>query len=202
MGFDINPYDPCVANKTVNGTEMTVRWHVDDLMISHLSQTEVMKFVRRIKDIYGENLAETIGQVHEYLGMTFDYSFRKEVKISMHDYLTKVIKEFPEEITGVCATPASDYLFKVREDRRKLNDELADAFHHTVYQLLFAANRARRDIQTAISFLATRVKMPDEDDWGKLVRVLKYINGTRFMTLTLSADEMNFTVHWYVDGSH
>ncbi len=77
-----------------------------------------------------------------------------------------------------------------------------DAFHHTVYQLLFAENRARRDIQTAVLFLTIRVKAPDEDDWGKLVRVLKYINGTWYMKLILSADEMNFTVHWYVDGSH
>jgi hypothetical protein len=60
MGFEINPYDPCVANKMVNRTQMTIRWHVDDLMISHLSQDEIMKVVRQIKDIYGENLAETI----------------------------------------------------------------------------------------------------------------------------------------------
>jgi hypothetical protein len=46
------------------------------------------------------------------------------------------------------------------------------------------------------------VKAPDEDEWGKLVRELKYINGTRYMKLIRSADEMNFTVHWYVDGSH
>jgi hypothetical protein len=71
-----------------------------------------------------------------------------------------------------------------------------------VYPLLYAANRARRDIQTAVSLLTTRVKAPDEDDWGKLVRVLKYINETRYMKLILSADKMNFTVHWYVDGSH
>jgi len=38
MGFEINPFDPCVANKMVNGMQMTIRWHVDDLMISHLSQ--------------------------------------------------------------------------------------------------------------------------------------------------------------------
>jgi len=35
MGFTINPYDPCIANKMVNGSQMSVRWHVDDLMISH-----------------------------------------------------------------------------------------------------------------------------------------------------------------------
>ena len=65
-----------------------------------------------------------------------------------------------------------------------------------MYQLLFAANRERRDIQTAVSFLTTQVKAPDEDDWGKLVRVLKYINGMQYMKLILSVDEMNFTVHW------
>ena len=30
-GFEINPYDPCVANKTVDGKQLTVVWHVDDL---------------------------------------------------------------------------------------------------------------------------------------------------------------------------
>ncbi len=102
--------------------------------------------------------------MHDYLGMTFDYSFDKEVRINIWDYIKKVIREFPEEITGVCATPASDYLFKVREDGPKLNEELAETFYHTVYQLLFAASRARRDILTAVSFLTMRAKDTDEDD--------------------------------------
>ncbi len=59
--------------------------------------------------------------------MTFDYSFGKEVQINMWDYLKKVIEEFPEEITGVCATPANDYLFKVSENGTKLNEELTEA---------------------------------------------------------------------------
>eukprot|EP00804_Cyclotella_cryptica_P008708 CCRYP_018544-RA/>CCRYP_018544-RA protein AED:0.46 eAED:0.50 QI:0/-1/0/1/-1/0/1/0/89 len=33
--FVINDYDPCVANKIINGTQMTVVWHVDDLKVSH-----------------------------------------------------------------------------------------------------------------------------------------------------------------------
>jgi hypothetical protein len=31
MGFKINPYDWCVANKTINGKQCTILWHVDDL---------------------------------------------------------------------------------------------------------------------------------------------------------------------------
>ncbi len=129
-----------------------------------------MKIVQEIKNIYGENLTKNVGKIHDYLRMTFDFSFTKEVKVNMWDYLRKVIKEFPEEIMGVCATLAGDYLFKVHDDGKKLNKEQAEAFHHTVYQLLFAANQAQQDIQPAVSFLTTRVKDPDEDDWKKLVR--------------------------------
>jgi hypothetical protein len=71
---------------------------------------------------------------------------------------------------------------------------MADTFHHTVYQLLFAANCGHRNIQTAISFLTTRVQSPDEDDW--------YLNGTRNLKLTLHADQTKYAVHWYADGSH
>ncbi len=107
-----------------------------------------------------------------------------------------------KEIVGKAATPAGDHLFKVREDGQKLNDKQEDAFHHTVYKLLIAANQVCRDIQTTVSFLTTRVQEPDKDDWGKLKRILKYLNGTWYLKLTLSADQLKFTFHWYVDGSH
>lgn len=31
LGFEINPYDLCVANKMINGKQCTVVWNVDDL---------------------------------------------------------------------------------------------------------------------------------------------------------------------------
>ena len=67
-------------------------------------------------------------------------------------------------------------------------------------QLLFLATRARRNIQTAVAFLTTRVKRPDKDDWGKLRRVLKYLQGTRYMKLTLSVDDLSM-IRWWVDAS-
>ena len=116
---------------------MTVIWHVDNLMISHTSNEAISQFPRALKDIYGDNLAENTGKVHDYLGMIFDFSDQDNIKINMTKYLTKVIVDFPEEIIGKAATPAGDHLFKVRDEGRKLNEEQADAFHHTVYQLFF-----------------------------------------------------------------
>ncbi len=42
----------------------------------------------------------------------------------MNLYISKIIKEFPEEIIGKTSTPAGDHLFKIREDGRKFDDEM------------------------------------------------------------------------------
>ena len=75
-------------------------------------------------------------------------------------------------ITGKAATPAADHLFSVRDadEAKYLLEEKDIAFHHTTAQLLFLSPQLRRDIQTAVSFLTTRVNKPDEDNWGKLKR--------------------------------
>jgi len=51
-------------------------------------------------------------------------------------------------------------------------------FHSTVAKLLFLAKRGRPDILLAVSFLTTRVILPDMDNWKKLLRVLGYLKET------------------------
>ena len=48
-GFKVNPYDPCVANKMINGKQMTVTWYVDDLKISHMDSNEVTTFMEHLR---------------------------------------------------------------------------------------------------------------------------------------------------------
>jgi hypothetical protein len=74
--------------------------------------------------IYDDSLTESTGKQHNYLGMIFDFSSKNEVRINMNLYISKIIKEFPEGITGKTSTPAGDHLFKIREDRCKLDDEI------------------------------------------------------------------------------
>ena len=205
IGFTINPYDPCVANKIVHNKQMTVCWHVDDLFIGHEDPEVISTFLNWLGDRYDtadKKLNIVRGPKHDYLGMNLDFSTSGEVKIDMKPYVAKIISSFPEKITGVQATPASDHLFQIRPepDAKLLPEEQARAFHHTTAQLLFLS-RVRRDIQTTVAFLTTRVKRPDEDDWGKLKRVLKYLSMTRFLDLTLFADSLT-KLEWYVDASH
>jgi hypothetical protein len=87
----------------------------------------------------------------------------------MIPYISKRLSGFPEKITGVSSTPAADHLFNVRPQHEAsfLPEEQARSFHHTTAKLLFLLP-VRRDIQPTIAFLTTRVKQPDDNDWGKL----------------------------------
>lgn len=83
IGFKLNPYDPCVANKTVDGSQLTIVWHVDDLKVSHKSSAVVTRMANWLKQTYkrlfddGSGSLKCIrGDVHEYLGMTLDYSIK------------------------------------------------------------------------------------------------------------------------------
>jgi hypothetical protein len=53
----------------------------------------------------------------------------------------------------------------------------------------------------AVAFLTTRVKAPDDNNWGKLKQVLWYLNGTKRLQLTISVNNLSI-LKWYVDGSH
>ena len=53
-GFELNPYDTCVANKVIDGTQCTIVYHVDDLKISHVKQSVVQDVLKFLTDRYGK----------------------------------------------------------------------------------------------------------------------------------------------------
>jgi len=63
-GFVLNPYDSCVANKIVDGKQMTVCWHVDDLKVSHCDPVQVTIFGEWPSKKYGVAVATHRGKVH------------------------------------------------------------------------------------------------------------------------------------------
>ena len=45
IGFEFNPYDPCIANRIVKKKQHTIRFHVDDVMSSHVNKKVNGKFL-------------------------------------------------------------------------------------------------------------------------------------------------------------
>jgi hypothetical protein len=152
---------------------------------------------------YGNHgkVTATRGKVHDYLGMELDYRKRGKLKINMTKYAENMLNNLPVRLgkKDVAETPAANSLFNLGTGA-KLDTKRSEIVHTFVAKGLFLYKRARPDIQQAILVLCTRVKDPNQADWEKLMRVMKYLNGTRNEYLTLSADDLR-VVKWYVDAS-
>ena len=210
IGFEINPYDPCIANKMINGKQMTICFHVDDCKLSHHDCKAVDDFIEWLHQEY-ESIFEdgsgkmmvSWGKVHTYLGMMLDYSTPGQVKISMFDYIEEILTAFNKaepKGAGTKSSAAPDNLFKINEDCEKLNTGKAIEFHNLITKMLYATKRAHPDTCTSIAFLMMCVHGPDLDDWKKLVHLMKYIRGTCKLPLILSANGSSI-LKWWVDAS-
>jgi predicted lactoylglutathione lyase len=90
IGYTCNPKDICVFNKTVNGVQCTITLHVDDLMVTSVIESlidEVMNALRKHYERDGAVLDVKVGKIHNYLGMTFDFSIDGQVLITMNKYV-------------------------------------------------------------------------------------------------------------------
>ena len=96
--------------------------------------------------------------------------------------------------------PTTPEMFE-RKNEKTLTKEKAEIFHRTVAKGLFLSKKARLDIQPIIACLCTRVKDPTEGDWNKLVKMMKYFDSSKVMTLTMSAENGINCIAWYIDAS-
>jgi hypothetical protein len=97
IGFKFNPYDPCVANKIINGKQMTIAFHVDDCKLSHKYPKVMDKMIKWLREEYKSifedgsgQMSVSRGKVHTYLGMTLDYTTPGQVEIRMIDYVNEI----------------------------------------------------------------------------------------------------------------
>jgi hypothetical protein len=198
-GFTVNPHDRCVVNKMIDGEQCTIIWHVHDLKLSHIKQEVLDDIASKLNAEYGKEAVLTVhhGAIHDYLGM---YSEKGKVKFLMPDYVNGILKEPPMDMAGTDVTPASSNLFTVGKSTDKLDDERAMMYHHLTAKMLYLCKRARPDLQTAISFLTTRVTQPGRDDWKKLRQQIKYLRGSKDLYLTLKTDD-DIAIKWWIDAS-
>jgi hypothetical protein len=135
--YKLNPYNSCLANKAINGSQMTIVWHIDNLKLSHVSETVLDEEIMWLETIYG-SLVGSKGNCHTYLGMDMHFHNNK-LQISMTGYLHKIVDEFQFEIMGKTAsTPAAPHLFDKDKNTIPLDASKTKIFHQIVAKILWS----------------------------------------------------------------
>jgi hypothetical protein len=133
--------------------------------------------------------------------MIIDNSNDKYIEISMPSFIEQIIKDSSIMGDSKSNTPCGSKLFNVIEDDEKLNENERESFHTLVAKLLYLSKHARPDILLATTFLCTRVQSPGKDDLKKLIRVVRYLNGTKDMGMRIHGDSEELDLCVYCDAS-
>ena len=197
-GFTANQYDPCVFNEVgVDGAQITVVMHVDDLFVVSMSDASLEKFENYMRRVYKE-IKVSKGKVLDYIGMTFDYVVPGQVCITMDNCERDILSECG--VWELRQTPASASLFDTR-DAPRVSDEDTQFFRTFVAKMLYLAKRVRPECLAAVAFLTTRVHCVDIDDLAKLKRLLGYLRATQHRGIVLRIGD-NMAVSAYIDASY
>jgi hypothetical protein len=198
-GFTVNPYDFCVANATIDGSQCTIGWFVDDTKISHVNPTVVTNIINILESRFGK-MKVTRGHHHKFLGMDITYLGDGTATIHMPSYISEAIEESGLDVSKPASSPCASSLLSIDSNSPLLEPTNARRFHSIVAKLIYVGTRARTDILLALSFLCGRVSHPTEQDEKKLQRLLSYLKSTIDLRLRLGADSLNQFITW-VDAS-
>ena len=128
------------------------------------------------------------GKQLTFLGMDLEFNDDRSVSISTPEYIDEAIEHFEEDVSKKVSSPATKQLFEIDEKSSTLEKKKQDIFHSVVARLLWIMKRSRPDLETAVSFLCTRVSCSTEEDWNKLKRELQFLNQTKSDKRTIKAD--------------
>ena len=130
-----------------------------------------------------------------------DLYFSKDgkCKISMINYLNKLIEYFLEVFEESALSSASSHLFQVRGDFPKFLGFQAHELHNITTKILFLSYQSRLEIHTSVVFMKAQVKEMDKDNQENMKMVVTLIHRTIELPLILREYSLNI-VEWWVDG--
>ena len=163
--FEFNPYNPCVTNKIKVANQHKVRFHVDDVMCSHVNPRVYDKFKEWANHYYGKHgeVKANKGKLYKFLIITFYFTEKGEVKIKMYNYVERINNDLPMKISksDTDSTPDRNNLFE-KGNIKRMGKKESEEFHTSVARGIFLAKRAIPDIHQTFAVLSTRVKGPNK----------------------------------------
>jgi hypothetical protein len=199
IGMIPNPADPCFYHKHTSDGILMLAVHVDDILAITPSKRQRLILEKELKRLFDVNVAQE--KVISYLGMTIKTNPDKSIKVSQEGYITKILTEYGYlNLKKPPSTPATANL-QVHDEESPKADKTK--YLSLVMALMYLARFTRPDILHTVSYLASRSSNPTQEDYQKLIRVVKYLSGTKDIGLVFSKTKSGkFIPEIWCDASH
>jgi hypothetical protein len=194
LGYKQCLNDECVFYKHVDGDYSILSTHVDDVLQVTSDTSLIEELKTKLIEIYQSidiNLNPT-----SYLGMNIKRNETGD-KISVNHLgkIEELCKKFLHPDAPISEYPASgDGLFR-NSDEPVLEEDKLRMYLSLTMSLMYIARLTRPDTLLPVAYLASRSHVATPTDFKKLLKVLRYLKGTKTKGITIKCSDLQLYAH-------
>ena len=198
--MDSNSYKQISVYKSANGN-VILSVHVDDMLVSS-SSLPLRKWFEDKMAQYFELVSQRDTNI-SYLGMNIIYDRNKKLIQLSQDGMIKdlLVKYHCEKINKPPNKPCIPSIFNDPSEIEGNKNIDRKEFLSMVMSLMYLARFTRHDILLPVTVLATRSQSPRESDMSHLIRIVRYLSGSRYVAPIFDGN-VPIKPEIYADASH
>lgn len=191
LGFTRFKSDPCVYGKDIRTEHaIVIGVFVDDVVVA----SPLLSVIDQFKvDLQRHFEITDNGEISGVLGINVDYDrAKRRIRLAQTGYAASVLERFGMEDCKPVSTPLmpSTTLSKTDEEGKAVPGDKA-WYASVVGSLMYLAVATRPDLAFAVGCLARFMSDPSEHHIVAAKRVLRYLRGTKDLSLTYAASGTN-----------
>ena len=170
--FKINECDSCAYYKDDESGYVMMTLYVDDLLIAGSNE----KVIKSTKDMLKSRFdMKDMGLANVILGIQISRT-SEGLALSQPHYVDKILERFLKDDTEKARTPV-DMTLHLSKNKGEGVSQLE--YSRIIGSLMYLMSCTRPDIAYSISKLSRFTSNPGDDHWKAIIRVLRYLRGTR-----------------------
>ena len=192
-GYKRSEWDKCLY---VHEDSTQVYLYVDDLLI--IGKRESIEKLKKVLIVCFKSIKTKTGLSLSYLGMSIEKKHNGDIHVHQRGYIENMAKEYK------CETP-STYPSNANLLHRDKDIEDDTPISTTEYlslamKIMFVVVRCRPDALFATTVLAARCQKPTITDYGRLLKIVQYLYGSKDQALIFRHDRP-IKLRMFVDAS-
>lgn len=196
LGFVTARSDPCLYIKRDKDALMVIALYVDDLLLAGKD----MNAIAWMKSEFSKRFEmKDLGEAHKCIGLEISRNRNtRTLYLSQHTYATSVLERFKMSNCNPCATPME--LCRPPIDASIIDPPTNCPYRQAIGCLMFLMVGTRPDLSFTVGRLAQSCEQPRQSDWNAVKRVLRYVQGTKNVSLKYVGSADKPSISGYSDA--
>lgn len=179
IGLIKSKNDSCVYYSEATLLILTI--YVDDGLIFSQNESDARELLTLLELMFEMRRIK----VSKYLGLNIKID-DSSITINQSEYINDILERFNMSSSKPVENP-SPMVYDLREDTVPENAPIREA----IGSLMYLANTSRPDLSFAVNYVARNVNKPTLTLWKNIKRILRYLQGTKDLSIVYRADNQN-----------